>query len=157
VAFHSSHHHRAGCYRYPLALAVPMIELRLDVTPVPKGRPRARRNGHIYTPATTRAYETEVARLASIQMAVAHKRPFALPISVVVGAWLPIPKSFTKAEVRAALAGEIAPNGDIDNFAKSALDALNGIVWTDDRLITQLTATKRYSSAPALTVTVREA
>lgn len=132
-----------------------MIELRLDVTPVPKGRPRARRNGHIYTPATTRAYESEVARLAKVQMI--GKPPIAEPISVVVAAWLPMPKSFTKAERQAAMAGKIAPAGDVDNYAKSALDALNGIVWLDDRQITQLTATKRYSSAPALTVTVREA
>lgn len=131
-----------------------MIELRLDVTPVPKGRPRMTRKGHVFTPPTTVAYEKEVAFLAKIQMKGQH--PLAQPISVVVGAWLPMPKSFTKAERIAAIAGKITPIGDIDNFAKSALDACNGIVWTDDRLISQLTVTKRYSSAPALTITARE-
>lgn len=132
-----------------------MIELCLDVTPFPKQRPRARKNGHIYTPSETRAYESEVARLAKLQMT--GKQPFAKPISVVVAAWLPIPKSFTKAEKQAAIAGKLAPKGDVDNYAKSVLDALNGICWIDDKQITQLTALKRYSSAPALTVTVREA
>ena len=132
-----------------------MIELCLDVTPYPKQRPRARRNGHIYTPSETRKYEEEVARLAKIQMA--GKRPLENTVSVVVAAWLPIPKSFTKAEKQAAIAGKLAPKGDVDNYAKSVLDALNGIVWVDDKQITQLTALKRYSSTPALTVTVRDA
>lgn len=133
-----------------------MIELRLDVTPVPKGRPRMnRKTGNVYTPTTTTAYEAEVGRLAKIQMM--GKPLLTEPISVAVDAWLPMPKRFTKAEIAAALAGKIAPNGDVDNYAKSCLDALNGIVWIDDRQITVLTATKRYSSSPALFVTVREA
>ena len=85
------------------------------------------------------------------------KQPMAEPISVIVAAWLPMPKSFTKAERAAAMAGKIVPAGDVDNYAKSALDALNGIVWLDDRQVAQLTAVKRYSSAPALIISVREA
>jgi Holliday junction resolvase RusA-like endonuclease len=133
-----------------------LIELRLDVTPVPKGRPRMnRKTGAVYTPVATAQFEKEVAWQAKVAMK--GREPASGPLSVVVGCWCPMPKSFTKAQRQAALAGEIWPKGDTDNFAKSVLDSLNGIVWNDDEQITQLTATKRYSSAPALTVTVRKA
>jgi Holliday junction resolvase RusA-like endonuclease len=133
-----------------------MIELRLDVTPVPKQRPRLnRKTGTIYTPVETAQFEKEVAWQA--KAAMKGNPPLEGPLSVVIGAWLPMPKSFTKPVKQAAIEGGVFPRGDVDNFAKSVMDALNGILWLDDNQVTQLTATKRYSSAPALTVTVRAA
>jgi Holliday junction resolvase RusA-like endonuclease len=33
--------------------------------------------------------------------------------------------------------------GDIDNYAKSILDGLNGVAYTDDKLVYKLQVTKR--------------
>ena len=47
--------------------------------------------------------------------------------------------------VRVFLTGVKTPmgrDGDVDNYAKSALDGLNKIAWIDDRQVTRLTVTK---------------
>jgi len=43
---------------------------------------------------------------------------------------------------------------DIDNLVKFTLDAGNGILWTDDRLITQITAKKLYSKNPCTIINI---
>lgn len=43
-----------------------------------------------------------------------------------------------------------------DNYVKSALDAMNGIVWHDDALITDLEVKKRYSKHPHIEMEVLE-
>jgi Holliday junction resolvase RusA-like endonuclease len=51
--------------------------------------------------------------------------------------------------------------GDLDNFAKAALDAMNGIAWEDDREIRELRVVRRdrdelrAGERPGLTITVR--
>jgi Holliday junction resolvase RusA-like endonuclease len=50
-----------------------------------------------------------------------------------------------------------ALDGDGDNLQKAVLDALNGVVFTDDRLIVRKSVEKRCGDAPALTITVRGA
>jgi len=42
----------------------------------------------------------------------------------------------------------------LDNYAKAATDALNGIVVADDSLIVELDARKRYGTAPKVVLTV---
>ena len=45
---------------------------------------------------------------------------------------------------------------DLDNLEKSILDALNGVAYTDDRLVVAKSASKRYAGAdgPYVQVTV---
>jgi Holliday junction resolvase RusA-like endonuclease len=50
-----------------------------------------------------------------------------------------------------------ALDGDGDNLQKAVLDALNGVVFTDDRLIVRKSVEKRCGETPALTITVRGA
>jgi Holliday junction resolvase RusA-like endonuclease len=68
---------------------------------------------------------------------------------------LPIPK-MSKRRTAAALAGAIRPTSrpDIDNYLKSALDAVNGIVVVDDSMIVEIGATKRFSTGPKITITI---
>lgn len=47
-----------------------------------------------------------------------------------------------------------ALDGDGDNLQKAVLDALNGVVFTDDRLIVRKSVEKRCGEKPALTITV---
>ena len=56
------------------------------------------------------------------------------------------PKSFSKKKAARALDGLIQPTTkpDLDNVAKTVLDALNGVVWQDDSEITSLTVMKTY-------------
>jgi Holliday junction resolvase RusA-like endonuclease len=38
------------------------------------------------------------------------------------------------------------PTGDVDKLARSALDALTGVLWVDDVQVTRLSVTKRYGA-----------
>lgn len=131
------------------------ITITLDGVPRGKGRPRFTRSGHAYTPKATVDYERRLRIRA--KEAMSGIRPLTGPVAVTVGAFFPIANSWTKAEKTAAVEGKKhhMATPDLDNVAKM-MDALNGIVWLDDKQIVQLTAMKRYSSSPALVVTVRE-
>jgi Holliday junction resolvase RusA-like endonuclease len=67
-----------------------------------------------------------------------------------------VPASWSGKRQAAALAGYIRPTSrpDTDNYVKAALDAINGIAITDDSLVVELAAWKRYLRVPKLTITV---
>lgn len=127
------------------------ITITLAGTPVAKGRPRMTRAGHAYTPAKTRTFEA--AFRAAATEAMKGELPHGSAVSVTIEATLPIAKSLS-ATRRFNLLGEfhqIRP--DIDNIAKAATDAMNGIVYHDDSQIAVLVARKRWGD-PGLVVIV---
>jgi Holliday junction resolvase RusA-like endonuclease len=67
------------------------------------------------------------------------------------------PASWSERKRLAAIAGEIphTSKGDVDNLAKSWLDAMNRIVFHDDAAVTRLTVEKRYGAASLAACTVR--
>lgn len=101
--------------------------------PIAKGRPRFTRQGRAYTPLKTRNAEVmlifEARRLW-------QRPPLEIPVCLDVSFYLKEPKKpkFPVPAVR----------GDIDNYLKTVLDALNGIVWLDDGLVTDVIMRKRY-------------
>jgi Holliday junction resolvase RusA-like endonuclease len=123
-----------------------------------KGRPKASSRGgfvRMYTPALTRQYEAQIARLAEI--ARGDWPVLATPISLRVIAHHPIPVSWSKKKQQAALAGDVIPGKpDLDNVAKAVLDALNGVIYLDDKQVVRLVAEKRYSFDPRVEVYVHE-
>lgn len=80
------------------------------------------------------------------------------PLAVCIRAYLPIPKSLSKAKRAAAILGDLRPTvrPDCDNFGKLALDALNTIAWRDDAQVVSLLVTKHYSERPRLDLTASE-
>jgi Holliday junction resolvase RusA-like endonuclease len=124
--------------------------------PVAKARPRATRRGSIYTPAHSRKFEAH-GRLAA-QQAMDGRPPIAGPVRAEILIDLPVPASWSAKRQAAALAADILPTTrpDCDNYVKSALDAINGIVVTDDALVVELAAFKFYAQIPKLTIIVTE-
>jgi Holliday junction resolvase RusA-like endonuclease len=125
--------------------------------PIGKGRARAYRKGnHIghYTPEQTVAYEAKGAALAKLAMAGAE--PFTGPVSVVIRAYLAIPKSFSRVEHQRAVLGRRRPTSkpDGDNMAKAACDFMNGIVYADDKQIAYLSVAKFYGEIPRVEIEV---
>jgi hypothetical protein len=61
---------------------------------------------------------------------------------------LPFRPPGRKNATQAALRGDVRPTSrpNLDNFVKSALDAINTIVVADDCQIVELTARKRFSA-----------
>jgi Holliday junction resolvase RusA-like endonuclease len=133
--------------------AAPIIII-IGGEPVAKGRPRATRRGFVYTPAATRKYEAH-GRLAA-QLAMDGRPPITVPVSTKIVIDLPVPTSWSSKRRNAALRGDICPTSrpDADNYIKAALDAINEIVVTDDSLVVELVATKRYAAVPQLAITV---
>jgi Holliday junction resolvase RusA-like endonuclease len=122
--------------------------------PTAKGRPRMTRRGLAYTPAATRKYEAH-GRLAA-QLAMNGRPPITAPVRAEIVVDLPVPASWSAKRRDAALRGDVRPTSrpDTDNYIKAALDAVNAIVATDDSLIVDLVAVKRYARVPQLTITV---
>lgn len=82
-----------------------------------------------------------------------------VPVRVSIEVIQQIPKSWSNSKTLKAERGEIAPvsrNGDLDNIAKSILDALNGYAFKDDAQVTTLMVSKRYGNCPFVTVSFEE-
>lgn len=115
--------------------------------PQGKGRPRFGQ-GRTYTPKSTREYETKIAdayrRMCSVNGTVMHFGD--RPIRMEIIAFYPLPKSSSRAVQEAAFSGEIRPTirPDLDNVAKTVMDALNGVAYDDDKQVVHITAQKRY-------------
>lgn len=73
-------------------------------------------------------------------------------------AYVPVPKSWPRDDRAAALCGEILPTvkPDGDNYMKLVWDACTGVVWWDDKQVTDWHGWKRYSSDPRIVVHVTE-
>lgn len=122
-------------------------------TPKPKARPRVVRRGNFvqtYTPATTVNWEQTIvwqAKQAMVAVQVSHPEdaldafPFEGRILADVRFNVVKPKSAPK-NTQYPLK---AQPGDVDNLAKSVLDALqlSGTI-ADDKTVTDLTVSKRF-------------
>ena len=127
--------------------------------PVGKGRPRFVRRGNFtqtYTPLKTKTYEDEIRMMA--KAAIGSSEPLETPVSVYIYISVGIPASFSKQKRKDALLNIEKPmkKPDIDNVAKCFLDAMNGIIYLDDKQVVNLHITKVYAETPAVQVMVKE-
>jgi Holliday junction resolvase RusA-like endonuclease len=133
-----------------------MIRIELAGEPKGKGRPRFTRSGIAYTPAPTRNHEAAL-RMAA-QEAMAGRLPLDGPLELAMGAYMPVPQSWSQRKRSQALQGLIRPTTrpDFDNLLKCC-DALNRIVWRDDAQVVHVRCAKLYSARPRLVIVVRPA
>ena len=100
--------------------------------PKVKQRPRMTRRGRVFTPMQTLEFERSVAE--------AWTGPCAEePVNLVIGLYK------NKITISMSPTAKLTPSGlrgDIDNYAKSILDGLNGVAYTDDKLVQRLLVTK---------------
>jgi Holliday junction resolvase RusA-like endonuclease len=127
--------------------------------PVGKGRPRFARRGTFvstYTPQKTKTYEDEIRMMATAAMGVSE--PLETPVTVAIYIRVGIPASYSKQKRKDALSGVFKPTKkpDLDNVAKCHLDAIQGIIILDDKLVVNLHVTKVYAETPAVEVMVKE-
>ena len=134
------------------------LTFHIHTIPVPKGRPKFSKIGgfvRTYTPKKTQDFETEVREAAKQAMT---REPLEGPLAVYLYFRLPIPQSYSKKRSAACLTGSERPTKkpDLDNLAKSVLDALNGVIYLDDSQIVSLHMTKVYSQHPGIDLLIRE-
>ena len=136
-----------------------MISFTVDGAAVPKQRPRIS-GRRAYTPKRTKDYEERV--LEAFRSSYQGFYPAFgkdTPVRICISIYQAIPKSWSKKKHLQAERGEIVPlsrNGDIDNIAKSILDALNGFAYEDDCQVTTLIVTKQYGARPCAEVRLGE-
>jgi len=90
-------------------------------------------------------------------MADKHKpdKPFRESLIVLMEFRFPRPKAhYTKKGLRDSAPYYHTSRPDCDNLAKFVFDALNGIFWHDDSLISRSVIVKRYSDNPGVYVKI---
>ena len=111
-----------------------------------KQRPRATRQGRVYTPAQTVNAEAYVKMLAV--GAMNGEKPFEGALEATFNISVAIPKSFTRRDRERIEKRDLWPTSkpDIDNVVKLLCDAMNGICYGDDKQIVDLLVTKSYAA-----------
>jgi len=119
-----------------------------DVPGVPAGQGSMKTYGRgvlVHDSSRTQPWRDRVAWAAR---AVHQGAPWDGPLVVTLCFRLPRPQSAPKRRVLP----DRKP--DVDKLARAVLDALTGIVWTDDARVCRLVATKTYDPTPGLSVHV---
>jgi Holliday junction resolvase RusA-like endonuclease len=92
-------------------------------------------------------------------MADKHKpdKPFRDALIVLMEFRFPRPKAhYTKKGLKDSAPYLHTSRPDADNLIKFVCDALNGIFWHDDSLISRLIVMKRYSGTPGVYVKITQ-
>ena len=128
-----------------------MFKITIMGEPIAQGRPRFSKRGAntvVYDPPKSKAYKNKIKKeLESITI-----EPFIEPIRACFNIYVPIPKSYTKKQRRLIEEGSLQPGKkpDLSNYIKLIEDAANGVLYTDDSLIVEITAKKVYSEEPRI-------
>jgi len=106
----------------------------IQIKPRVKQRPRLGRRGRVFTPEATLVHEAAIA--AAWKTKFGRRKPLEGPVKVTVdfdkhGMWIEVAPTELPTVLR----------GDIDNYMKAVLDALNGIAYMDDGQISVLEST----------------
>lgn len=135
-----------------------MIKLTIPIEPVEQARPRATRMGagiRMYDLSKVSRYKRAIAKRARL---LYTGEPLDGPLKVHLKFYRHIQKSISKKEhaLRASGAHRPTVKPDVDNYIKSTLDGLNGLLWADDNQIVDLVASKFYSDRPRVEIEVEE-
>jgi len=115
-----------------------MADMRIvfETKPFPKERPRATKQGRVFTPTKTIKYERELKELFRKQFP--EHEPFTEPVNIEVDVAVDkICVEITKVDHKPK-----GMRGDLDNYVKAIMDALNGEAFEDDRQVVEITARK---------------
>ncbi|MHA2503815.1 MAG: RusA family crossover junction endodeoxyribonuclease [Candidatus Kariarchaeaceae archaeon] len=122
---------------------MPILEFSVEIDPRPKKRPK------VYRWSTVNPSEKDEKLLGKAIKSHPNcpSQPFAGQIRVEFKFYKNPPKATPNWKLPYMESGHIRPNKspDLDNYVKLALDALNGILWEDDRYIIEMHTGKYYT------------
>lgn len=135
---------------------MPTVRFTVPGEPKGQGRPRfSRKSGVAFTPTETRNHAAYVKMLATRAMEAAMMQPFEKPCTLVVRIYCTMPQSWPKKKRDLASSGLLAPGKpDIDNVVKLLADAMNGVVFKDDKQIVHVDARKGWGVVATTEVAV---
>ena len=84
-------------------------------------------------------------------------QPLSGQLTVNLKFYRHVQSSVSKKERKLRLIGAHRPTvkPDVDNYIKSTLDGLNGLLWEDDNQIVKIVAEKYYSDHPRVEIEVQ--
>ena len=118
-----------------------------DLRPMPSPRPRVTRRGAYNDPKYTE-YKDKIKALTKIDNPLQGALKMELIFQTI------IPKSWTKK--KKLNYKNIIPVGDVDNYSKGIMDALNNHAFIDDRQIVELKIIKRYGRSNMIIAKINE-
>lgn len=127
-----------------------MASFTIPGKPFGKQRPRATRQGRMYTPAKTVSFERTVGQIAAQHF----PQPLEGPVRVQIIATFKPAKSWSKKKVAEHLHRPHTQKPDADNCAKALLDGLNRIAWADDSQVFEITVRKVWGETEQTVVHV---
>lgn len=138
--------------------ATDQLYFTFEIEPISQLRPRASsRGGHVrlYDPPKVKQFKSILHNLVTEQY---KKPPLTGALSVSLLFYRPVQRSLSNVERQRRLSNQHKPivKPDTDNYIKSTLDGLNGVLWEDDSQIVKLTAEKRYGEYPRIEVEVKK-
>lgn len=121
----------------------------------PVGKQRVAGKGmNRYSPGKTKEFEREVGYLARAKRTsnLITPQPVGIELNII---YTP-PKHWTADERDRALKGEIIPaiTPDTSNVLKAVEDGMNGVIYVDDRQISDTKIRRRYGEETRIEVTV---
>jgi Holliday junction resolvase RusA-like endonuclease len=130
-----------------------MFKIVLPIEARGKQRVRIGKN-YRYTPKETVNFESYIKYQCYNEMAGIPMFDEAIVVDIL--SYREVPKSWSKKKRQEALKGQIYPTSkpDIDNVAKALLDAMNNVVYADDKYITSLNVKKRYAETPSIEIAI---
>ena len=132
-------------------------EIEIEESITGKARPRMNTyTGRAYTPTKTKNYEYLVRQIFVYKYP--QYKPIEGRVTMTIIAYFEIPKSTSKAKVEEMLENKISPTKkpDVDNIAKSILDAMNNFVFKDDNQVSKISVEKRFALEEKAVIEVEE-
>lgn len=112
-----------------------MTTVYVSGRPKPKERPRHSKNGHTYTPKSTQDYESIVRQAWVDAGGVLLEGPVSMVTEFTVDGVLITVKPLNQPVSKM--------RGDIDNYTKSVMDALQGVAFLNDKQVQSQHSTKQ--------------
>ena len=134
-----------------------IYEFEVEGKIIGKERPRVNMNtGYVYTPNKTKDYEFWIQQCFKIKYPCFTQIEGRVCVEII--AYLAIPKNTSKKKTELMLTNEISPTKkpDVDNIAKSILDAMNGFVFKDDNQVSKISVEKKFAENEKVFVRVGE-
>lgn len=118
--------------------------------PIPLARPRFSK-GHVWDSQK----QSKEKALIDLQKQHGEFALFTGPLSLEITFYLKLPQKSTMRQRTAMLESHHITRPDLSNLVKYVEDVCNGVVYTDDCLITEIVATKCYDFEPRTEFTIR--
>ena len=138
-----------------------MIDMTIDIKPLPQPRPRFARRGNFVTTYDTpkiKTYKKHIEIAVKNEMVSKNISMTERPLIINLTFTFAPPKSYPKYKVKEIMGGKVqfTKNVDVDNLAKAVMDAINGVAYKDDRQVVELNVKKRYGEKDAVHIKIKE-